>query len=244
VGSLSASLVLVSCGSWSEDSSSSSSSSSSSVSSSASRPTVVSVLSKFANENATNAVNFKFLANEGSTATPVLQIQYVPEGYQVNFLQNWDSSKTNYGYINIPSGSSKAAEGVYKYSLSDGSLALGEQLSGYTDVYDAFYTPKYLSDNAEVLTGLFAATSKTDTVQLTDASYLDPVAKALGTYGILTAISGVSIAYVNLTYTASSTTFVYDVYINYDASVYWGARATIGYVNKTTVSAISTYLGD
>lgn len=209
------------------------------------RPEPVSILKKFSAKNGMANIQFKFIANSGSTTTPTMLISYIEQGYLVRFTAGWDSGRTNYGYVNVPS--SKGAEGVYKYTLdSSSALVLGDKvtISAATDVYSIFYTPKYLFDNADTLGPLFKATAKSETNELTDSTYLVPVAKALGCYGFLTeSIQGITISSISLTYSASSTIFTYAVYVNYKGETYLGARVLLNAFGTAKVPAITTYLG-
>ncbi|MCI2110955.1 MAG: hypothetical protein LKK13_01275 [Bacilli bacterium] len=227
------------------------SSSGGAISSVATRPEVATVLRKFSNKNGFNSLYFGFVAAGTATDSGVApkvasaSVTYLASGYEVRFVSGWDEGKETYGYLNMPSGNtlSKAA-GVYRYGYdSDKTLTLGEAVStSLTDVYDCYATPKYLYDNASVLASSFAPTSRSEIDQCDDLETTVKMAKALNVYGVLASISGVGFSYVQLQYSASSTSYKFSFFITYNGVAYLGARATLSGFGSTKNKALTDYV--
>jgi hypothetical protein len=260
--------ALCACNGLDEDSSTDSGTSSVASSSAKTRMSPSAVLALFNAKNGTNTVNFRFLSNGDdttstiSTKSPTLKASYIAQGYQFDFTSNWDTSKASFGYLNLPAGKVSGKDaGVYRYTLdSKKAVDLGDKEGTGLDVYEQYYTPNYLYANAEALGKKFEATSRSEynalnpSTSTTGATSDDviAVAKALSVYGILTeASSSISFHHVELNYTASSTSYVFTFYVDYDGKYAAsgdgifpvGARATLNAINSTKVSAITTYLG-
>jgi hypothetical protein len=236
----------------------SSSVSSNSTSTASNRPTPETILKKFASKNCTNTISYRILAQDSSTSStvkftsPTLVATYIPQGYEFDFGTGWDASRSNFGFINLPASNKAGKEaGIYQYSLDSAkALVVGDKKGTGTDAYAEFYTPKYLSDNASSLGADFLATTRSEVNQLTVSSKVIAVAKALSVYGFLTELnSNITFQYVELNYSASSTSFMFNFYVDYDgkyaaSGIYpLGARAVISAVGSTKVAAITNYLG-
>jgi hypothetical protein len=235
-----------------------SSASSTSTSTTSNRPTPETILKKFGAKNYTNTISYRILANESDTTStvkytsPSLVATYIPEGYEFDFGSGWDTGRSNFGYINLPSSNPASKEaGVYQYTLdSKKALVLGDKKGTGSDAYSQYYTPKYLYDNASSLGADFVATTRSEVNQLSVQEKVVAVAKALSVYGFLSELnSKITFQYVELNYSASSTSFMFNFYVDYDgkyaaSGVYpLGARATLSALGTSKVAAITTYLG-
>jgi hypothetical protein len=243
------------------------------------RPDVSTVLNKFANHNGTNVVTFNYLSASTDTSSmvapkiPTLNALYVQAGFEFDFVSNWDAGRVNYGCVNLSLANSHSmAAGLYDYTLdSANKLVLGTQESGgiaTDEAYQVFgqYTPQYLEERADYFANLFEPTSRTEYNSLDPATStkgatqddVNAVAKALNVYGILTgADSAITIHHVDLYYTATTSSYTFNFYIDYNgmysvpssgvssvssANYPLGARAKLSAFGTTGVPAISAYL--
>ncbi|MCI1244707.1 MAG: hypothetical protein LKG11_01990 [Bacilli bacterium] len=215
------------------------------------RPEVATVLRKFSNKNGFNSLYFSFVAagtETDSGVTPKVAsatVAYLSMGYEVHFTSGWDEGKETYGYLNMPSENTLGkATGVYRYGYDgEKALTLGESVStSVTDVYDCYATPKYLYDNASTIAPFFAATSRSEIDQCDDVETTVKMAKALNVYGVLASIAGVSFSYVQLQYSASSTSYKFSFFITYNGVAYLGARATLSGFGSTKNKPLTDYV--
>lgn len=254
-----------------EPASTSSADSVSESSSSKLRITPAEVFAKLANKNVTNTVNFRSLSGSEDTsgvtaANPILKASYIAQGFQFDFSGTWGASlPASYGVITLPS--SYADPGVYRYTLdSKKALVLGDKVdASYSEAYLSLgdFTPYFLYEHADDLGGKFAATSRSEYNTLkpgvADATQADliAVAKSLNVYSILTeAVPEISFAYIDLNYSASSSSYTFTFYVDYNGAVtdynsaagssalsyYVGARAVLSAIGSTSVSPLTTYL--
>jgi hypothetical protein len=254
-----------------EPAGSSSGDSSSESSSSKLRITPAEVFAKLANKNVTNTVNFRSLSGSEDTsnvtaANPILKASYISDGFQFDFSGTWGTSApSSFGIVAIPS--SLANPGVYRYTLDNKkALVLGEKVdAASSDAYLSLgdFTPYFLFENAGDIGSKFAPTSRSEyntmkpgTANATQAD-LVAVAKSLNVYSILTeAVPEISFAYIDLNYSASSTSYTFTFYVDYNGAVtdynsasgsasstyYVGARAVLSAVGSTSVAPLTAYL--
>jgi hypothetical protein len=94
-------------------------------------------------------------------STPTLTALYLPQGFEFDFTSKWDASRTNFGYVTVPTGhSASLTPGLYGYTLdSSKKLVLGDLESAGTasdEAYQVFdsYTPQYLYEKADYFSNL------------------------------------------------------------------------------------------
>jgi predicted small secreted protein len=256
---LASAMTLAGCGNPTSGDDSASSGSASS-NNSGTRPEVLTVLKKFSKNNGINTLNYRFLAQDSATdsgvkpTSPMAMVTYLATGYEVKFTAGWDTARPTYGYVNMPSNNTiSKATGVYKYSYATSTdssgktvttLTLGEAVTTEkTSVYDYYATPKYLYDNAATLAPLFVATSRTEVNNCADVAATENIAKALNVYGVLKAASSeITFTNVELSYSASSTSYTFTFYINYKNVNYVGARAVLSSFGTAVNAPLTAYL--
>lgn len=236
------------------------------------RPTPAVIFQRMKGQNIRNVVSFRLLTAQSDVTSDVkatalpLVADYTAQGCEFNFTtadllsegkhapsNGWDVGKSTFGYLNLPENkiSGKSA-GVYHYSLDDtNALLLGNKYSDSASLYDVIYTPDYLYQHAATLGPLFAATPQSEVNRLSDQATIVSVAKALSVYGILKERdSAITFAYVELRYSASSSSYTFNFYCDYQGKyaatgVYpLGARAVLSRIGATKIAAISDYLGE
>ncbi len=227
---------------------------SSASTSSSLRPTVLSVLQKFAAHNGTNAVTYNYLSpsNDVSSVvaptTPSLTALFVAQGFEFDFGGHWDQGRENFGYVTVPDPNpASAAPGLYAYRLDSAKkLVLGAKESGADEAYAGFgeYTPQYLYDHASRLAELFEPTARSEYNSINPSTStkgaasadVDAVAKALSVYGILTAADPkITFHHVDLYYTATTNVYTFTFYVDYDG-LYASGKSGAG-VNDFPVGA-------